>query len=222
MTDLPNLRGSGRALILLLALGLTAILAVSLIERFKNPHLTVQLAPTPSGMGSAAQPDRIGTLMQQAAQNPDNVGVLVQLIEALMARQNWEAAGAFARRAVTLDVSNPRPLYLLGLVEHNQGRHKEAAEILEKVLLLKDEASVRYSLGVLYIYYLKDVPRGVEHLSAGLHDPDAREELKRGLREELEKAPLPGNQPDSAQSPADGGAAPAANGKKDAPGAKPR
>lgn len=220
MTDLPKLRGSARVLILLLALGLVAMLAVSLIDRFKNPHLTVQLSHAPAGMGSAAQPDRIGTLMQQAAQNPDNVGVLVQLIESLMAQHNWDAAGTFARRAVTLDVTNPRPLYLLGLVEHNQGRHKEAAEILEKVLLLKDDASVRYSLGVLYIYYLKDVPRGVEHLSAGLHDPHAGEDLKRGLREELEKAPLPGNQPESGKNPDAGDVAPAASGKKDAPGAK--
>lgn len=222
MTDLPNLRGSARALILLLALGLTAMLAVSLLDRFKNPHLTVQLVPAPAGMSSAAQPDRIGTLMQQAAQDPNNVGVLVQLIEALIGQHNWDAAATFARRAITLDVRNPRPLYLLGLVEHNQGRHKQAAEILEKVLLLKDDASVRYSLGVLYIYYLKDVPRGVEHLSAGLQDPDAGEDLKRGLRQELEKAPLPGTQPDSAESPAAGSAAPAASGKKDAPGAKPR
>lgn len=221
MTDLPTLRTSTRILVLLLALGLTAMLAVSLIDRFKNPQLTVQLSPAPAGMGDAA-PDRIGLLMQQAAQDPDNVGVLVQLIEALMAQHNWDAAATFARRAVTLDVSNPRPLYLLGLVEHNQGRHKQAAEILEKVLLLKDDASVRYSLGVLYIYYLKDVPRGVEHLSAGLHDPEAGEDLKRGLREELEKAPLPGNQSGSTQPPDAAGDAPAARGKKGAPGAERR
>lgn len=160
--------------------------------------------------------------MQQAAQDPDNVGVLVQLIEALMAPAQLGRRRDLRPRAVTLDVSNPRPLYLLGLVEHNQGRHKQAAEILEKVLLLKDDASVRYSLGVLYIYYLKDVPRGVEHLSAGLHDPEAGEDLKRGLRDELEKAPLPGNQSGSTQPPDAAGDAPAARGKKGAPGAERR
>lgn len=218
MTDAPKLRASARALILLLALGLTAMLAVSLIHRFTNPHLTVQRPAAPTGTGSAAQQDRIGTLMQQAARDPDNVQTLIRLIEALIARQNWEAAATFARRAVTLDVNNPRPLYLLGLAEHNQGRHREAAELLEKVLLLKDEASVRYSLGVLYIYYLNNVPRGVEHLSAGLHDPDAGEDLKRGLREELEKAPLPGAQPNGAKNTDAGDASSTARDKKDAPG----
>lgn len=49
---------------------------------------------------------------------------------------------------------------------------------------------MRYSLGVLYIHFLNDPARGVEHLSAGLHDPKAGEDLKKGIRDELEKAPL--------------------------------
>lgn len=209
MTDLPKLTGSSRALVLLLALAFTVMLAVSLMERFQNPQLTVHVQHDQPPTADADGHD-IGSLMQQAAQDPGNLNVLLHLVEALIGAQNWQAAETFAQRAVTMDVNNPRPLYLLGIVKHNMGQHKEAAEALEKVLALRDDASVRYSLGVLYIYFLKDVPRGVEHLSAGLHDPKASEELKRGLRDELEKAPLPGSAPKApaeqkdaaAQSPA--------------------
>ncbi|HZF60651.1 MAG TPA: hypothetical protein VEZ52_03400, partial [Desulfovibrio sp.] len=98
-------------------------------------------------------------------------------------------AETFAQRAVTMDVSNPKPLYLLGVIQHNQGRHKEAAEALEQVVKIKDEASVRYSLGVLYIYFLEDPKRGADHLRAGLTDATASEELKAAIKQELEKVP---------------------------------
>lgn len=189
MTDVPKLNGPARALALLLALALAAMLVISLAERFRNPHLTVhvpQAPQAPAGMG-----DAVGKLMQEVAQNPKNVEAMTRLVEALMGVQNWEAAETFARRAMTLDLNNPQPVYLLGVIRHNQGRHKEAAELLEKVTAMRDSASVRYSLGVLYIHFLHDARRGVEHLSAGLHDPAASEELRKGIREELEKAPLP-------------------------------
>ncbi|WP_022655247.1 tetratricopeptide repeat protein [uncultured Desulfovibrio sp.] len=188
MIDLPKLNGPAHALVLLLALALAAMLVISLTERFRNPYLTViRDAPqAPAGMG-----DAVGMLMQEVAKDPKNVDVMVHLAEALMSAQNWEAAETFTQRAMTLDLDNPQPLYLLGVIKHNQGKHKEAAELLEKVVALHDNASARYSLGVLYIHFLHDPKRGVAHLSAGLHDPKASEDLKKGIREELEKAPLP-------------------------------
>ena len=188
MTDLPKLNTPARALALLLALSLAAMLVISLTERFKHPQITVHVQPAPqapAGMGG----DAIGALMQEVAKNPQNVDALVHLVEALMTAQNWEAAETFAQLASTPDVNNPQPLYLLGVIKHNQGKHKEAAELLEKVVALHDNASVRYSLGVLYIHFLNDPARGVEH-RAGLHDPKAGEDLKKGIREELERAPL--------------------------------
>ena len=151
MTDLPKLNTPARALALLLALSLAAMLVISLTERFKHPQIPVHVQPAPqapAGMGG----DAIGALMQEVAKNPQNVDALVHLVEALMTAQNWEAAETFAQRASTLDVNNPQPLYLLGVIKHNQGKHKEAAELLEKVVALHDNASVRYSLGVLYIH----------------------------------------------------------------------
>lgn len=221
MTDSSKRNTASRALIILLGLGLVLMLAVSLKERFESPGLTEQRQPRAMvAQDSAAQ--QIGQLMRQVAENPNDGTALVHLVEHLIGAQNWEAAETFAQRAVTLDTGNSKPLYLLGVIMHNQGRNKEAAEALERVLAIKDEASVRYSLGVLYIHYLDNPAKGVEHLSAGLHDSGAPEELKKAIMVELEKTPLPG-QPGKSDAPGtpdtSGKAAPAdqAKGKATAP-----
>lgn len=199
MTDSSKRNTASRALIILLGLGLVLMLAVSLKERFESPGLTEQRQPRAMvAQDSAAQ--QIGQLMRQVAENPNDGTALVHLVEHLIGAQNWEAAETFAQRAVTLDTGNSKPLYLLGVIMHNQGRNKEAAEALERVLAIKDEASVRYSLGVLYIHYLDNPAKGVEHLSAGLHDSGAPEELKKAIMVELEKTPLPG-QPGKSDTP---------------------
>lgn len=185
----PN--ASARMLIILLAASLAVMLAVSLKARFQNPHLTVpgRQQSMPAEGGEAEGGQSIGALMRQVSENPQDLNALLHLIEHLVVARNWEAAETFAQRAVTMDVSNPKPLYLLGIILHNQGRNKEAAEALEKVLAIKDEASVRYSLGVLYLYFLNEPKRGIEQLQAGLKDPEAGADLKATIQRELEKNP---------------------------------
>ncbi|MDR0815867.1 MAG: tetratricopeptide repeat protein [Desulfovibrio sp.] len=191
MTDTQRPHGPTRVLILLLALGFAAMLFVALTENFHNPQLSVQRPPDPTVVNADGAGDNIGMLMQQAAKEPQNADVLIHLVEALIAAQNWGPAETFAKRAVSLDLQDQRPLYLLGIVKHNLGHHQEAAETLEKALAVKDTAALRYSLGVLYLYFLRDTPQGVRHLNAGLHDANADEDLKRAIREELEKASRP-------------------------------
>ena len=191
MTDTNKCGFSSRILIILLAAAFCTMLVTSLKARFQNPHLTVAARPQQGMAAGEAGEDAqtVGKLMRQVAENPQDLGALIHLIEHLVTAQNWDAAETFAQRAVTMDVSNPKPLYLLGVIQHNQGRHKEAAEALEQVVKIKDEASVRYSLGVLYIYFLEDPKRGAEHLRAGLTDATASEELKAAIKQELEKVP---------------------------------
>lgn len=193
MTDTNKCGFSARILIILLAAALTIMLFASLKARIQNPHLTVAARPQQGMAGGEAGEDAqtVGKLMRQVAENPQDLGALIHLIEHLVSAQNWDAAETFAQRAVTMDVGNSKPLYLLGVIQHNQGRHKEAAEALERVVKIKDEASVRYSLGVLYIYFLEDPKRGVEHLRAGLNDATASAELKAAIQQELEKTPMP-------------------------------
>lgn len=184
-----------RLLLLFLAVCLGAMLVVSLVERFRNPRLVEVVGQSmPPGMGAAPQSgapagpgDEIARLMQEAGRNPDNGEVIFHLAEALVAAGNWEAAETFARRAMVLDVSNPAPLHLLGVITHNLGREKEAADLLERALAMKEDAGVRYSLGVLYTYFLKDAERGRAHLQAALDLPDTPEEMRERIREELEK-----------------------------------
>ncbi len=193
MTDTNKCGFSARILIILLAAAFCIMLFASLKARIQNPHLTVAARPQQGMAGSEAGEDAqtVGKLMRQVAENPQDIGALIHLIEHLVSAQNWDAAETFAQRAVTMDVGNSKPLYLLGVIQHNQGRHKEAAEALERVVKIKDEASVRYSLGVLYIYFLEDPKRGVEHLRAGLNDATASAELKAAIQQELEKTPMP-------------------------------
>ena len=176
-----------------LAVGLVTMLVTSLKERFESPGLTEQRRPGPAAQAGRQDDDaqQIGKLMRQIAENPNDSTAMIHLVEHLIGAQNWDAAETFAQRAITLDAANSKPLYLLGVIMHNQGRNKEAAEALEKVLAIKDEASVRYSLGVLYLYFLENPAKGVEHLKAGLQDPKASDELKAAIMQELEKAPQP-------------------------------
>lgn len=192
MTDTKKGNLSARILIVVLAVALAVMLGASLKARFQNPHLTVAARQQQGMPGGEAGEDAqtVGKLMRQVAENPQDLGALIHLIEHLVTAQNWDAAETFAQRAVTMDVGNAKPLYLLGVIQHNQGRHKEAAEALERVVKIKDEASVRYSLGVLYIYFLEDPKRGAEHLRAGLNDASASEELKAAIKQELEKNPV--------------------------------
>lgn len=195
MTSMRLPSAGQKALLIFVAVGLAVMLGISLIDRVRNPDLVVATRSGTDGSGGEAQqggmnPD-IAKLMEHLRDKPNDVEALMHLSEHLVNEQNWQAAEAFIRRAVVADPENTQPMYLLGVVQHNLGQHKESAESLERVLRLKDEASVRYSLGVLYIYYLNDTAAGVKHLSAGLNDPKASEALKKNLREELEKAPLP-------------------------------
>ena len=66
MTDSPKRTTSSRALILLLALGLVAMLATSLKERFESPGLTEQRRPGPAAQAGRQDDDaqQIGKLMR--------------------------------------------------------------------------------------------------------------------------------------------------------------
>ena len=183
-----------RVLVVVLALGLTIMLGTALVKRLQSPSLTEQRPQAPQmqqqqqgGGEEAGESDMVGALMQQVAKNPNDMDALIHLAEALMHAENWQAAETFAQRASVLDLNNPQPLFMLGVILHNLGRDNEAAQALEKVIPLRDDARVRYSLGVLYLYYLEQKDKGLACLEAGLKDPAIDAELKQAINEELEK-----------------------------------
>ena len=210
-----TLTGRARLLVAALGLSLAAILVASLVERFTSKGLTVRHpAPQSAGAPAAEGSDEVGRLMQEVARNPGNKAVLVQIAERLMSMGSWDGAESFATRALALDPQDGRTRYLLGVIRHNQGRHADAAKLLEEALQNGESAPMRYSLGVLYLHYLNDPARGVEHLSRALHAPDADESLRQSIREELEKAPLPEAEGQGAEAaPKEKGPAPGAGGE---------
>lgn len=180
-----------RVLIISLGIALVAMLAVSLAERFTSAGLTVRHTHVPAAQSPAPGTDEVGRLMQEVSKDPGNKAALVEIAERLMAMGSWDGAESFATRALALEPRDGRTRYLLGVIRHNQGKHAEAAKLLEEALKDKDSAAMRYSLGVLYLHYLNEPARGVEHLSHALYAPDADESLRQSIREELEKAPQP-------------------------------
>ncbi len=197
----PLVSVSHRSILLLMTVGLLCMFGIALKERVENPDLVIQVEPRMSmdamgamgamsdmvaGMGAGA-PSEVGMLMQQLADKPHDVAALIQLSEHLVQGQQWTAAETFVRRAIEVNPQDAQAQYLLGVILHGQGKSEEAVQALENAVLLKDEASVRYSLGVLYVYYLENIAKGVEHFTAGLNDATAPENLQTAIRAELEK-----------------------------------
>lgn len=183
------LGGRARVLVLALGLGLVVMLAASLFERFTSTGLTVRHTHEPAAEAPAPGTDEVGRLMQEVSRDPANKAALMEIAERLMGMGSWDGAESFATRALALDPADARTRYLLGVIRHNQGKHAEAARLLEEALKNGESAPMRYSLGVLYLHYLDDPAKGVEHLNRALQLPDADEALVRSVREELEKAP---------------------------------
>ncbi len=194
MPNRPNSLAA-RAAIILLAAGFAAILCASLVYRFSHPDLTVnrfamsaQSGPAPAinseDMGA------IGQLMQQVSKNPHDEKAILRLVESLMAMGQWDSAENFAQKAMALERSgdnHTRATYLLALIHHNKGEHEQAAELLEKMLETAENPSARYSLGILYSYYLNDPARGIVNLRKGLEAPELAPALADAMRSELEK-----------------------------------
>jgi cytochrome c-type biogenesis protein CcmH/NrfG len=198
MNEHVPVRGTQRALLLFLTFAFLGMAAVSLWQRVMQPDLVVPSQSRQMRAGRDETPPdnmkEIGQLMQQIKNNPGDAAAMIHLAEHFAADKNWAAAENFLRKAVVAAPGNPHPLYLLGEALHNRGEHAEAADCLERVVSLRDEPSVRYSLGVLYIHHLRDPARGGQHLRAALAQPGLPDALARSIRTELDalapEAPL--------------------------------
>ena len=135
--------------------------------------------PTSAGMDEATQ-QGVMALMQKLQKNPTDLEALVGLTEHFMHTQDWQRAETFALRAVVAAPNETQPLYMLGIIQHSQNRNAEAAASLEKVVAAKEDPSIRYSLGILYAYYL-------EQLQKALDNPNTPADLKKAVSEEVTK-----------------------------------
>lgn len=178
---------SSRLLLIFLGCCFAAMLVVSLMQRFLHPQLVVPAQTAGSAQTDSSMDGQIGALMQKLGENPNDVETMLHLVQHLITIENWQAAETFAQRAVALDALNDKALYLLGYIKHNQNQNRDAALLLEKALAVKDDAHIRYSLGMIYIYFLNDVERGYSHLEAALKAPGVDDDVRARIEEELKK-----------------------------------
>ena len=180
--------GAQKAVLGVMALAFAFMLGTSLWQRFAKPDLVVPASAgrmSDSSGAPAANMNEISQLMAKIQQDPGDFASMLHLAEHFMDDQNWPAAENFLRRAAVSAPSDPKPLYLLGVALHNQGQNAESALCLERVLGLRDEASVRYSLAVLYSHYLQNPVMALEHLRAALAMPELSAELEKLVRAEM-------------------------------------
>ncbi len=196
-----------------LALGIGAMFAVSIAWRLGDHPLVhdhgpaveapapVQKAPVPAApgepdrakmeqMGQSPQAMAIMGLMQKMKENPNDVETLLAIAQTFAEQGDAEGAKEMLQRAVVAAPSDARPPYLLGVVLGGQGRWQKAAEQLERSVSLNDDASARYSLGVIYRYHLKQEGKARQQfdLAAKLSNDPA---LASMIKAELDKAGQP-------------------------------
>lgn len=200
MTTRPDSRHL--VVIVILGLCLLGMLGASLWHRVTNPSLTISHFrpaskgnPTPADSAMTA----IGQLMEAVAKDPHDMQALLRLTESLMAVGQWQSAENFAQKALAEPGENGRAMYLLAVIHHNKGQHKEAAELLEKLLEKENNPSARYSLAILYIHFLNQPEAGRRQLLQGLAADSASPGLVQAMQEELGK--LPPESQDSSVAP---------------------
>ncbi len=180
-------RRTEQATIALLFAGVLAMAACALYARFTQPSIVKRVpAQAVQAEASPAQ-NRIASLMAEASRAPGNVDAMLELAQEFMSQGQPDAAASFLDKAMLADVANPMPPYLLGYLRHQQGREQEACELMERSLAIKDQASVRASLGMLYRYYARDNARAEANWKRALELPDLDEGQKKSVEAELAK-----------------------------------
>jgi tetratricopeptide (TPR) repeat protein len=203
MTD-----SSRRIVLGVLALGMAAIFAASVAWRLGDHPLVhdhgpkaVAQAPVQSAPSSPGAPDKtkmeqaaqspqamaIMGLMQKMKENPNDVETLLGIAQLFAERGDLDGAMDMIQRAVVAAPSDHRPPYLMGVVLGGQGKWQEAAAQLERSISLKDDASARYSLGVILRYHLGQADKALPHFEAASKlSNDAS--LSAMIKSELDKA----------------------------------
>lgn len=192
MTETPKLRSGARMVLCFVLAGVLAMLGAWLYGRIMHPelvvHRPVQQEASMGGMAGMKMDSAVGKLMEQVGKNPNDGTALFHLAQHLGTAGNWAAAESFIERAVVLEPTNPEWLHFLGVTKHGLEKNAEAAEALERVAGMTNKPDVRYSLAVLYIYYLQQPAKGKEHLQKALSAPDLPADLKKMISDELNKA----------------------------------
>ena len=192
--DLLPASGRRVAVLWLMGLGLAAMLGTTVAYRVLHPDMSSP-RPLPASQsapdGAMSQEGQlmahVGELMRQVQANPADGAALIELVGHFVELEQWAPAEQFGRRAVAVLPGEARAHYLLSVALHGLSRNEEAATSLEQAVALDDSASLRYSLGILYGYYLGQKDRAAEQFRRGLEDHAAPGALRKDLEQELGK-----------------------------------
>ncbi|AAS95525.1 tetratricopeptide repeat protein [Nitratidesulfovibrio vulgaris] len=181
--------GPRKAILAVMGLSLLVMLGGSFLYRLNHPGLVVEgRQQPPAATQGPSEAEVLGPMMQRLQQNPNDLEALVFLGEHFLGHEDWARAEAFLQRAVIAAPTEGRPLYLLGIAQYHREQFAPAAETFERLLAINDEPAARYNLGLLYLHYLNDKPKALQHLKAVVAAKDAPEELRKRAGEELAKA----------------------------------
>lgn len=149
-----------------------------------RPSLEVHLHQAPPSPEERPEQEAI-RFMEILRNNPDDTAALSALAQHFADRGEAERALLFAQRAAAAAPDDPGLQHRLGVMQHRAGHNAAAAASLEKALALRENPSIRYSLGILYRDYLGEQEKGAALLRQVIDDPSAPETLKRHAEQAL-------------------------------------
>lgn len=185
-----------KAVVLVVAAGLVAMVAWTLVWRAENPSLVQkprQSRQAQSGgmpMDSEQNMGMITAMMEKLKENPNDVHTLHTLAEQFMRMQAWERAEALLERAIVVDPTHESVLNLMGITEFNLKRYRDSADKFEMLLELEpDNLMAKYNLGVIYGHFLEDKATAKKYLQDIVDDAKAPEDMRKGAAEALKELP---------------------------------
>ncbi len=176
----------------LMGLALGLILAAALSYFIDNPSLIqhTEFNAQPRRQDTSLQgpvSDNVTNFIKRLEESPSDTGALMAMAQHFLHTGELDKAETFALRAVLSAPDDPVTLYTLGLIQHNAGRHGEAAVSLEKSLAIRFDPFVGYSLGILYAWYMDAPDKGISQLRAVLDSGQCPAELENTVRNDIQK-----------------------------------
>lgn len=147
-------------------------------------HIEQQKDSTTQQDNNIASTDKTDLIIltQKLQTNPNDIRILLELSKYFIELSNWNQAEYFLLHAITVEPDNLDVLYLLGIAQHNQGNHSNAAKSFKKILMIEPDPSTQYSLGLLYLYYLNIKNEGLYYLQQVIDNPKSMPDMKQATQ----------------------------------------
>lgn len=179
--------------LMIAGISLAAMVAYSVGYRMEHPSLTKHNNDHPghaehaSDMGDNPMA-MVGALMQKLQENPGDIDLMSTLGRSFMSMQSWERALTFWDMILEVEAENTLALNQKGVCLFRLKRFKEAAEPLERILVIdKEDLHARFNLGILYKHYLDNPDQAKAYFQAVLDAKPDDKTLLEGARKELGK-----------------------------------